>query len=231
MLTAIVSPVPIGNRSIEGLLLQDGTYAIAVPQICSIFQFDTNQASRGIKAILGKGFQFDMKVKTSLNSKAVNAIALKDFKQLVFILAQKGDAAALRLWNKAHPEESQLNYVKPIALKLPKPGFIYLLEGSNCLKLGYSTNVEQRLKTLNRWIDELELVATVKGTIGTEKALHSTLHKTGDCLGEEWYPVYRKHEILGLMDVTLSDAAICLQQRSAIAQFTYEPMRYGHDKA
>ena len=76
MLTAIVSPVPIGNRSIEGLLLQDGTYAIAVPQICSIFQFDTNQASRDLKAILGAGFQF-LKARTTLNSKAVLTTSIR----------------------------------------------------------------------------------------------------------------------------------------------------------
>ena len=36
MLTAIVSPVPIGNLSIEGLLLQDGSYGVAVSQIVAL---------------------------------------------------------------------------------------------------------------------------------------------------------------------------------------------------
>ena len=81
MLTAIVSPVPIGNRSIEGLLLQDGTYAIAVPQICSIFSFLIKNATRDIKAILGADFQF-LKARTTLNSKAVNCVTLKDFERI-----------------------------------------------------------------------------------------------------------------------------------------------------
>ena len=73
--TAVVSPVPIGNRSIEGLLLQDGTYAIAVPQICSIFQFPIKNATRDIKAILGKDSPF-LKARTTLNSQPVNCVTL-----------------------------------------------------------------------------------------------------------------------------------------------------------
>ena len=94
MLTAIVSPVPIGNRSIEGLLLQDGTYAIAVPQICSIFQFPIKHASRDLKDILGTGFQFP-KARTTLHPKAVNCVTLKDFEILTFELVLRGNSSAI----------------------------------------------------------------------------------------------------------------------------------------
>ena len=89
--------------------------------------------------------------------------------------------------------------IKATKKKKPKKGYIYLFEASNFLKLGYSCNVENRLRALSRWENELEIVATIKGEIHLERSMHSVLHKTGDYLGDEWYPSYRKHEILQLM--------------------------------
>jgi len=91
---ATIATVSIGILEFEGLRFDDnGEYAVAVPQICSIFSFDTNQASRDIKAILGKGLQFD-KSRTTLNSKAVNCITLLDFEKLIRALDKKGNKQA-----------------------------------------------------------------------------------------------------------------------------------------
>lgn len=81
-----------------------------------------------------------------------------------------------------------------------RKGYIYVLEGINILKIGYSTNIEKRIKQLSRWSNELELIAKIEGTIGLEKSIHHTLHLTGDYFGDEWYPSYRKNEILSLID-------------------------------
>lgn len=83
-------------------------------------------------------------------------------------------------------------------------GYIYLFEGSNILKLGFTRNVGQRLKSLCRWQGELELVTSKKGDISHEQSYHRHLHMTGEYLGDEWYPSYRKQEILQLMSIDSS---------------------------
>jgi hypothetical protein len=95
-LTAQVSQVPFGNTDIEGLLFEDGSFGVAVPQVCSIFQFDKNQASRDIKTILGKDFQFD-KVRTTLHPKAVNVLQLKDFEKLLVEMTIKQNPIAIEM--------------------------------------------------------------------------------------------------------------------------------------
>jgi hypothetical protein len=93
---ARIFPVPVGHLFIEGLenkAVQDDFY-IAIPQVADLFQFDKNQASRDLKRLLGKSFQFD-KVQSPLNPKAVNAIPLNLFEKLLFELALKGNQFAI----------------------------------------------------------------------------------------------------------------------------------------
>lgn len=57
---AISAPVQIGNLIIEGLMFEDGTFGIAIPQIHDqLVQIGTsrNQASKDIKRLLGKAFR------------------------------------------------------------------------------------------------------------------------------------------------------------------------------
>jgi hypothetical protein len=94
---ADITQVKIGLIEIEGLLLPDGSFAIAVPQICSLFQFLNKNAVRDIKALLGKNFQF-LKCRTTLHPKAVNVLQLKDFEKLMFeLIVQKQNAKAIDL--------------------------------------------------------------------------------------------------------------------------------------
>lgn len=92
--TAELAIVCIGSIEIEGLMLEDGTFGIAVPQVCTLFQFDKNQGSRDIKSIMGSGFQFD-KWRSKLNPKAVNVLLLKDFESVLFELALKQNQIAI----------------------------------------------------------------------------------------------------------------------------------------
>ena len=85
-----------------------------------------------------------------------------------------------------------------------KLGDIYVIEANNAIKLGYSSNVKNRLKTLQRWPSELELLCHIKGTLKQEQTLHYQLHNTGDYFGSEWYPLYRKQEILELLTKKLN---------------------------
>jgi len=90
---ATVAQVKIGHIEIEGLMLPDGSYAIAVPQVASLFLIDRGQASRGFKALLGEGFQFD-KVGSELNPKAVNILTLPEFELLIAKLDRSGNIPA-----------------------------------------------------------------------------------------------------------------------------------------
>ena len=94
ILTATVATVKLGHLEFEGLMFEDGTYGIAVPQICSIFQFLIKNTSRDIKALLGKDFQF-LKAHTTLHPKAVNVLQLIDFEKLLFELMIKGSPIAV----------------------------------------------------------------------------------------------------------------------------------------
>lgn len=196
---AIIAKIDLGIVEPEGLMLPNGRFAFAVPQVADIFPFVKSNAQRDIKALMGKGFQFD-KCISELNPKPVNIMFIEDFKRLTFLLAQKGNIKAIEMWNSWNPELKI--QTKQKTKRKNNRGYIYLFEGSNVLKLGYTKNVLSRLKQLSRWQGELELVASVISTIDKEKSLHQTLHLTGDYFGDEWYPLYRKNEILQLMDAT-----------------------------
>lgn len=93
-----IADVKFGKRIIQGLMLPSGEFAIAVPQIVELLPnlVRQNQASRDLKAFLGKDFQFD-KTTSELNPKAVNYISLIELEKLVVIATSRGDADALLL--------------------------------------------------------------------------------------------------------------------------------------
>jgi hypothetical protein len=86
--------VRIGNLEIEGLMLDDGTFGIAIPQVCTLFQIPIKHASRDIKALLHGDFQFP-KWCSKLHPKAVNVLLLKDFESVLFELALKQNQVAI----------------------------------------------------------------------------------------------------------------------------------------
>ncbi len=90
---AMVAQVDFGFTHVEGLMLPDGSYAIAATQIADKFQFDHNQASRTIKRILGNGFQFDQTT-SEIHPKKVNILSIEQFSKLVVELNSRGDKAA-----------------------------------------------------------------------------------------------------------------------------------------
>lgn len=90
---AAIATVDLGFTKIEGLMLPDGSYAIAVPQIAEVFSFLIHNASRDFKALLGEDSPF-LKAKTPINSKAVNILTLEQFSRLVRALDKKGNPIA-----------------------------------------------------------------------------------------------------------------------------------------
>lgn len=102
--SAHVTDVSIGNLVVEGLMYEDGTFAIALPQISKLFpeSVSPDHATRSVKRALGKAPQLATdtplvvieKANTRLNPKAVNTVTLDMFEILVFELAMAGDALA-----------------------------------------------------------------------------------------------------------------------------------------
>jgi len=61
--TAKVTTVKLGNLEIEGLLIDDGSFGVALQQVASLFSVLPNSVQKWLKARLDNGFQF-FQVKT-----------------------------------------------------------------------------------------------------------------------------------------------------------------------
>lgn len=72
---AVVATVDLGFAEIDGLMLPDGGYMVAIPQIVSMDLVPPNRSVKQLESLYGMGFQAHLKVKTELNPKAVNAIS------------------------------------------------------------------------------------------------------------------------------------------------------------
>lgn len=95
---AVVAQVVVGNLLVEGLMLPNGGFAIAVPQVIKLFpnSVPQNRSAKQLKSLLGIDFP-SHQVKSELNSKAVNIILLEDLEKLIVTLARKGDEDAIEL--------------------------------------------------------------------------------------------------------------------------------------
>ena len=96
---AEIATVRIGYLEFEGLMLDDGTFGLAVPQLAKIFPFFQdfqNQASKMLKRLMGDGFK-TTKVKTKFNRNATLMIDLQSFLNVVKALTKKSDIVAQEL--------------------------------------------------------------------------------------------------------------------------------------
>jgi hypothetical protein len=87
---AQVAEVFIGLISIKGLMLEDGSFAVGVPQICEQFNIPQKNAVRDFKSLLGESFTF-LKVKIENSRVTMNTISLLDYERLVAKLDRKGN--------------------------------------------------------------------------------------------------------------------------------------------
>jgi hypothetical protein len=96
---ATVTTVKMGNLEIEGLLLNDGSFAVAVPQITNLFpyfqQYQDPQkyGAQTLKRLMGNDFKTH-KVKTEFNRNITLAVNLLDFERVLRKLDKLSDSVA-----------------------------------------------------------------------------------------------------------------------------------------
>lgn len=83
ILTAKVAIVRFGKIEIEGLLFEDGSLGVAIPQLARLDFVPPNRSQKQIEALLGISLPSHRKAKTDINSKAVNTIDLLDFERIL----------------------------------------------------------------------------------------------------------------------------------------------------
>jgi len=72
---------------------------------------------------------------------------------------------------------------------------VYFVTKDNKIKIGYTTNIDKRLKELNNQYGKIDLIAIIKGTRKLEKAFHTKFEKYS--IGNEWFKL--NHEILNFI--------------------------------
>ena len=90
---AVSLAVDFGFATVEGLMLPNGDYAIAVSQIAEHFQFSPSHATRQVKALLGKDCNLT-KVASDIAKRPVNTLTVAQFKAFVLAASKQGDPIA-----------------------------------------------------------------------------------------------------------------------------------------
>ena len=96
MKRALVKKINYAGLEFDGLMLPDGSYAIAVPQLVQVGLLASGKtATRDLQRILGNSFVAS-KVMTEVDKNKVNVISLETFTLATLLLFQKGHEVATR---------------------------------------------------------------------------------------------------------------------------------------
>lgn len=91
---ATVAPVQIGHLEIEGLMFEDGTFGIAIPQLVALNLVQPNLSLKRIEERVGIDFKTGGKAKTVFGKNLTNYIGLTDFEVLLAKLDRSGNKPA-----------------------------------------------------------------------------------------------------------------------------------------
>ena len=91
---AVTAPVDLGFAQIEGLMLPDGSYCVAISQLAEIKLVPQNRSLKQLQALTGLPFPSHRKTQSDLNSKPVNIIDLNDLSKLIRQLDKQGNELA-----------------------------------------------------------------------------------------------------------------------------------------
>jgi hypothetical protein len=91
-----VTPVQIGQVSVEGLTDGQGNFYVSVTQSHSLFEFTAlpNSAAKYVKTLLGKDKTALLKLQSELNTQKVSVLTLQEFETLVAKLDRAGNIQA-----------------------------------------------------------------------------------------------------------------------------------------
>jgi len=142
ILTGKVTQIQLGAISIEGLLLEDGTFAIAQQQVATLFSVLPTSIPKMLRRLLGGSFQL-FQVKTNRNdgtprqNRSESAMNLIQFEKVLRKLDRKGNKTAQEItdglvglsfnqvWSDAFGvqfnAESRRAYLKSRILDAPNP--------------------------------------------------------------------------------------------------------------
>jgi hypothetical protein len=87
-LTAKIAKIKFGTIEVEGLMVSDGSFGIAIPQLCDLFAdektFKTskNTAARDFKRLMGEGFKTS-KCFTEFNRGTTLSVDLFEFERIL----------------------------------------------------------------------------------------------------------------------------------------------------
>jgi len=92
---AIVAKVDFGFTQVDGLMLPDGTYAIAMAQANKllVFSSSTQNALKSLKLLLGKDSEL-IRAKTELANNPAYILTIPQFRTLIRELDKRGNATA-----------------------------------------------------------------------------------------------------------------------------------------
>ena len=101
---AIVQKINYAGLEFEGLMLPDGSYRIGLSQLYPLLAVPPRNASRTVRRLLGKEFQF-LQVQSELNPKKVNTISLEELTKVIKTLAKRGEEKAWALLEASFTEK------------------------------------------------------------------------------------------------------------------------------
>lgn len=113
---AAAAKVDLGFTVVDGLIMPDGTYAMAIRQLADLVDASKNTMSRDIKRLLGESFDAS-KVSTEFRQAPVNVISLTQLMQVLTALARKGSEKAWALLDAAALETFERRFDKAFDIK------------------------------------------------------------------------------------------------------------------
>lgn len=91
---AEITTIKIGLIEIEGIMLIDGTFAVAFPQVYRLFSIPQKHGARKLKAIVeevSSGLSIPQKIASEIHAKKLSVLTLSEFTQVMRYLGKKED--------------------------------------------------------------------------------------------------------------------------------------------
>jgi hypothetical protein len=104
--------------------------------------------------------------------------------------AEVGDEVFRRAYEKARngvaSEKAKRGVAPAMGGDVGKPGYVYFLRNGRTVKIGFTTSIKSRIKSIQTSCAEaVEVLMVMPGTEGTEKFLHQRF--TDNHIGGEWF--------------------------------------------